>query len=1295
MFKKTFIITLVLISVIFGTAAFFLNTITFNNVFKKVLITQLYYRLGIKVDLESIKLKYFLPSIIIENLNLESSDLDVNYTIKAESLKIKFSILRLISGKLYFSDFVVTKPTIVFNKISKEEKFENINNFDEETFKNIFSKIIDVRIDKFSFIDGDYSYKDGKNDFDIKNASITIKKDFSDNLFLYLDAAALKVANLSFDKVSTNIEIEPELITLNSLVLKSGENDLFFRADLKKLKNFTVFSQNKVSSKYLFETLKKLKIIENEFDLESELEIGSLLEGEFLENKMTFSKIEADLNFINLQIKKQNINVPNLFVKLNKEADFLILKEIKLFDNEHYVNFNDVKISLSDYSIIGTGVIDSVEFSHFLTMFDITGCLSYFNINGPFSFSGTVYPKFEVLGLFNLDIDDFWLVDQRGIERISDNSLFNFPKAKLYGFVSFNEKRVNFDNVKVYDGKSDIYVSGDINYSDSKIVDLDIYSDKLNLASISRLKKIAIKGSAQTKLNLTVTNDLVPKTLIVGTVDVFDLSLDDFYFGTVSMKVAFKDSVLAFDDTLIAVNYSDINSVLKFYFNENEDVYFVLNASSEKLYLEDLYTILNYKELPKHSPLGVVNTKFYLKYFLKTGLYDTIINVTAHDLSLLDENISSLNFILNAKDKKIKDSILYLKKGNSYLTVKLYGDLDNLEFKVTNNNINLKDFYFFKSKDLNVNTSINTKGTVKFINKKVFSNLAFNIDDYFIGKTNYGKSKISLNINDTDFLLDFKLFNDSFSGDLKYSDNIYFKGSFSKFNFYPFLNLYRKKDSDELSFIDGKLEFIYDIKNKILSSVKVSDGIFNIINEDLKIRSDRLINFEINKTIVSFGRFSIVSQYAGTDCRLDFSEIKGDKIIKGCLSAGVLSLFSFVNGVNGSIIMNLKLNDSSSSNSLDGYMSTSDVAVGIRDVSSFTLDGKYIFKNSLVTFEAVSLESLNGIIKIDGNIDLKNLINLKSAYPKINLSSEFKNFSLSYPKGLNGFWDGLLKISGSKIPYLIEGNLFFNNGSFRNEFDTVLLPKKVSLLEEYDPYLLFNISLKTKNDLLINNDLFEGTLVFDLKLLGSESDIKAEGKVNIVNGQIFYNDNIFTVNSGKIILNDDGLNTYQIDSETKISNYQVFLQVSGTGGEYVINIYSVPSLSETELVSLLTTGELINEYTKDNPEFSFSFGQGSLTDKFSITKGLKDEAGIKINLKYNKDSKSSMPSIQLEKKLTNDLKLKFEKSLDESINKQGINVQYDLNKNAKIRLLLEEDRSYENKNDPTKAGFDFRFKFDF
>ena len=74
-----------------------------------------------------------------------------------------------------------------------------------------------------------------------------------------------------------------------------------------------------------------------------------------------------------------------------------------------------------------------------------------------------------------------------------------------------------------------------------------------------------------------------------------------------------------------------------------------------------------------------------------------------------------------------------------------------------------------------------------------------------------------------------------------------------------------------------------------------------------------------------------------------------------------------------------------------------------------------------------------------------------------------------------------------------------------------------------------------------------------------------------------------------------------------------------------------------------------------------------------------------------------MPDIELQKDLTNEIKVIYGKSLDETTNKQEVNVQYEVNRNVQLKLLLQEEVKKDNviQQQPTNAGVDVNFKFEF
>lgn len=1291
MLKRTVFFSLLFIITLLGLAFYTLNTVTFNHLLKRIVITQAYYRYGIKVSLDNVELKYFLPSINLSKIVLSDNREDYKYNISTDLVTFNFSTIKLISGKLAISSIKLNKANI---NIELNNKKVNSSEFNLE---NIFSEIFKYKVEEVDLINSYISIKDKDKNYYFKDANFSINKTLLDKLTINYFSKEIKFNNLVLDNLKFNIDFNSKDIFINSFLVEGANKKIFFRGEINNYYSktqkcdFNLSSQSNINLNYLLKQLNYFNIIDTVVPLDADLEFDSKIVGNIdLNNNVNISSIDSNIFFNNLKYSDLSILIPKLSLKLTMSDDLINVKEIEIFDGISNSYLKNISVSLKDYSVSGEGIFNKTELSKYLTMFNINECLSYFFIKGTFKFNGTLYPKFEIVSLFDLDISDFWLLNEKGIELNADNSLFNFDKANLYGFVTFGDQKVSFNKVMVTDTYSEIFVNGDINYAKGTLLDLDLYSEKFNFNSIKRISKIDIKGNSNFKANIKVLNEKEVETLITSKLNSFDLNFDKYDLGSSTMDIEYKDFVLSINNINTAVNYSSLTSNFKLYFDDNKNYY--LNIISNKLYLEDLYKILNVNKIENYFPLGIVDINVNYDSNLLSDKFNSVASIKANDIYVYSERIDNLDMFFNIKNDKIIESLIKIKKINSYLDINPTGKIDDLTLKFAKNSINLSDFYFFKNKNLSMNAKISTSGDLNIKNKNITSNLLFNVSDYSIRNKNFGNAQITLKGTNKNSLINFNLFKNSIAGYIKYSDLADFNFVFKNFDFSPFLiNI---KDDKISSLLDGSINISYDFKNKLINKLNIVDFNFILNFNEFNIQTLNDLNINVSNSNLSFGNFVINSSYLDSTCSLNFLETNEVKKISGCVNAGFTQIFPSINFAKGDIDFDLTFNNTNKKYVLNGDIFTSEVNVSLKNYSNFIIDGKYSFKNSIMSVKDLSIESLNGSVIIDGDINFDNFINFKTLFPIANIEMDVNNFSLNYPKGVTGFWDGKVFLKGTKSPYLLKGTLFFNNGQFLKEFDSLDLTSS-SLNNDQSGFIELDLDLKSKNEFIIKNDLFDGNLVFDLNIFGRQTYPNVQGKLNVISGQIFYNENIFKVNTGKVELLSNNTSTYQIDSEAKIGEYQVFLQVNGKNNEYELNIFSVPNLNETQLISLLAMGELNSEFNTESSEFSLNFGQSSFANKFSITKGLQDEAGIKVQFKYNKDANATMPAIALEKKLTNDLKLKFQKSLDESINKQEINVQYDLNRNTKIKLLLEEDKSDESKNDSTKAGFDFRFKFEF
>jgi hypothetical protein len=133
-----------------------------------------------------------------------------------------------------------------------------------------------------------------------------------------------------------------------------------------------------------------------------------------------------------------------------------------------------------------------------------------------------------------------------------------------------------------------------------------------------------------------------------------------------------------------------------------------------------------------------------------------------------------------------------------------------------------------------------------------------------------------------------------------------------------------------------------------------------------------------------------------------------------------------------------------------------------------------------------------------------------------------------------------------------------------------------------------SINLQLQKNLFIDMNLANCQLDGSILLSGTLESPKLLGEVRIIEGYVYYFDRQFKVTDSKLVsVNRNEFNPsimlsayteiqVTVNSVVKTEDYTIYLNVRGTLNEPVITLTSKPSLSETDILSILTLGTTIN-----------------------------------------------------------------------------------------------------------------------
>jgi len=383
---------------------------------------------------------------------------------------------------------------------------------------------------------------------------------------------------------------------------------------------------------------------------------------------------------------------------------------------------------------------------------------------------------------------------------------------------------------------------------------------------------------------------------------------------------------------------------------------------------------------------------------------------------------------------------------------------------------------------------------------------------------------------------------------------------------------------------------------------------------------------------------------------------------------------------------------------------------GLLKTSWFPHTLEQLSANITFSKDKISIHKLNGEVG-GGRVDITGDILLSFfSVPHLDLRAEMSDVNIQYPKGLSSRLSGVLYLKGIKRPYDLTGNLILSEALYKENIDweseilnfkrKPYFPKSI---EAQKPTFKFNVSIKGTKNIFIKNNLADLEASADLFPRGYSDLIILVGKMELICGTAFFKDNLFKLNSAKVIFD----NPVEIDpkfsilSETTIQEYKISLGIEGTLSKYTVRLSSQPPLPESDIVSLLTFGALRSEIEKQESLDVTSLELGSLFFggvQKAVEAAARKQLGLKFRLSpsYSDTKHATVPRLLIGKTIAKNLDATFSSMFDKSsiFSEKEFNLKYNLHKNLSLLGFLE-DPSEEELQDNASFGVDFKVQFEF
>ena len=238
----------------------------------------------------------------------------------------------------------------------------------------------------------------------------------------------------------------------------------------------------------------------------------------------------------------------------------------------------------------------------------------------------------------------------------------------------------------------------------------------------------------------------------------------------------------------------------------------------------------------------------------------------------------------------------------------------------------------------------------------------------------------------------------------------------------------------------------------------------------------------------------------------------------------------------------------------------------------------------------IKIENINGFLdtgsfSLNGDIDHENF-----TLKKVNLAINTKTLPLEIADTMSVLLNGDINIVGDDRVVDAKGEIILLEGLYYKDVkinllqlatsrDRTVVPEKSPLSLPYFDTVNLNIAIKNRQPFFVENNLAQLEISPALEIRGTLARPIVSGRGQVNSGTITFQQNVFEVKKGVV----DFINPYKteaeidIEGETTIRSWTITLTIKGTPDNLDLRLSSVPSESDSDILSLILFGRTAQE----------------------------------------------------------------------------------------------------------------------
>jgi translocation and assembly module TamB len=537
--------------------------------------------------------------------------------------------------------------------------------------------------------------------------------------------------------------------------------------------------------------------------------------------------------------------------------------------------------------------------------------------------------------------------------------------------------------------------------------------------------------------------------------------------------------------------------------------------------------------------------------------------------------------------------------------------------------------------------------------------------------------------------------------DLNVDGNIQLRGDwpgqvsikFSRLDFDPLIRAYFQGQITGHSSIAGSIDVRGPMRRPSALVITSDVSQLSADVENVKLQNSGPIHMAIDNAALKIAEFHLVG--SDTDVSIQGSiQLVHDNALdvhsKGRFNLRLLQGFNPNLLANGPATLTVDIGGNSSRPLLSGRLELTDASVSLLDLPNGLshINGSLVFAQDRMQVEKLTAQTGGGVLNVGGFLAYRNGLYW-------DLTAAGHDVRLRYPPGVSSSADATLRYTGTAKSSLLSGDVVVNRFAMNPRFDFanyLAQSRKAPTISTLNPFLenmRLDLHITSAPELRVETSLAKLSGDLDLHVRGTAARPAIVGRVNIAEGDIFFNGTKYRLERGDITFSnpltiDPVIN---IDMSARVQDYDVTIGLHGSvasGKGLSMTYRSDPPLSNADIIALLAFGR-----TRDQTLYSASQPGGQSTnDAATASNAILGEAlnttfsdrvqrlfgasRVKIDPQFIGAENNPSARVTIEQTINNNITFTYVTSLTQSA-ETVIQVEYNIDRNVSIVAVRDQN----------------------